>query len=82
MDHHKSLALNLAWTANNAASFPQGHSPVDAIRRKCVDCCAGYLPAITDCTMHDCALWPYRMGKNPFHARSGKPNPDAFKKSK
>jgi hypothetical protein len=81
-DHRDSLAANLKWTANNTKNFPRGHSPLDAIRRKCLDCSAGYLPAISQCEQIDCALWPFRMHNNPFHARSGKPNPNAFKTSR
>ena len=79
--HHESLAANLAWTGKQQASFPKGHSTLDAIRRKCIDCTAGFAPAISGCEMIDCALWPFRMGKNPFHASAGKPNPNAFKKT-
>lgn len=57
----------------------------DAIRIKCLDCC-GFCPNIDhkadnktyneayqyvkDCDIEECALWPYRLGKNPFHAKS------------
>ena len=80
-DHHDSLAANLKWTANNTENFPRGHSTLDAIRRKCLDCSAGYLPAVSQCEQIDCALWPFRMHTNPFHGRSGKPHPNAFKNS-
>jgi hypothetical protein len=80
-DHHDSLAANLKWTAKNTKNFPRGHSTLDAIRRKCLDCSAGYLPAVSQCEQFDCALWPFRMHKNPFHARTGKSNSNAFKTS-
>lgn len=39
------------------------------IREKCLDCCAGQHCEVRKCHITDCALWPYRMGKNPFHKR-------------
>ena len=39
------------------------------IRKKCIDCCAGKYSEVKKCTAKDCDLWPYRMGKNPFHTR-------------
>lgn len=43
-------------------------NPVKAIRRKCVDCMGGSIEAIRDCMSTNCALWPFRMGRNPFRA--------------
>jgi len=40
-------------------------TPVKAIRLKCVDCCAGQLNEVKLCTVEDCPLFPYRMGKRP-----------------
>lgn len=40
-----------------------------AIREKCLDCCMGQHSEVRSCHIADCALWPYRMGKNPFHVR-------------
>ena len=34
-----------------------------AIRRNCVDCCAGEVSEVSKCTMKNCALFPYRMGR-------------------
>ncbi|MAI61991.1 MAG: hypothetical protein CBB87_05790 [Micavibrio sp. TMED27] len=39
------------------------------IRKKCIDCCAGKYSEVQKCAAKDCDLWPYRMGKNPFHKR-------------
>jgi hypothetical protein len=47
------------------------------IRAKCLDCCC-YQPAeVAKCTAAGCALWPYRMGANPFAKRRGRPFPKA-----
>lgn len=39
------------------------------IREKCLDCCAGQHSEVRLCQISNCSLWPYRMGKNPFHRR-------------
>ena len=41
-------------------------SPIKAIRAKCLDCCCGSANEVRLCTIPDCALYPYRFGKNPF----------------
>ena len=45
-----------------------GHpeSPVRAIREKCVDCSGGNAAEARKCVAIGCALWPFRMGRNPF----------------
>lgn len=40
-------------------------TPLKAIRAKCIDCCCGDRQEIKYCTVEKCALYPYRMGKNP-----------------
>jgi hypothetical protein len=45
------------------------HDPVPllrAIRAKCLDCCCYQEAEVRRCTAVYCALWPYRMGTNPF----------------
>lgn len=51
---------------SDLAALGHPESPAKAIRAKCLDC-VGRNDEIRKCVMHDCALWPYRMGKNPFH---------------
>jgi hypothetical protein len=36
------------------------------IRAKCIDCSGGSESEARRCTAIGCALWPYRMGWNPF----------------
>jgi hypothetical protein len=43
-------------------------SPMSVIRAKCLDCSAGQSIEVRRCAAVKCALWPYRMGKNPFRA--------------
>ena len=51
-----------------ALGGPQGTTK--AIRAKCLDCCCGSAPEVRKCTAVRCALWPFRMGRNPFHSRA------------
>ena len=48
-----------------------GHpeSPIKAIRAKCIDCSGGYAAEARKCVAITCALWPFRMGYNPFYAK-------------
>lgn len=41
-----------------------------AIRSHCVDCMGGLVQQIKACTSTDCSLYPFRMGENPFDART------------
>lgn len=36
-----------------------------AIRAKCLDCCCNDTKEVDNCTVEDCSLWDYRMGKTP-----------------
>ena len=45
------------------------HNPQKAIRDKCLDCCCGNASEVRKCTAADCALWPFRMGTNPFRKK-------------
>lgn len=51
-----------------------GHpvSPIRSIRAKCLDCSGGSDAEVRKCTAIGCALWPFRMGSNPFHARAAR----------
>jgi hypothetical protein len=44
-------------------------TPSKACRMKCLECCCFQLSEVKHCKIKSCALWPYRMGKNP--ARKG-----------
>jgi len=43
-------------------------SPMEAIRAKCLDCCAGSAHDVRCCTAMACPSWPFRLGKNPWRA--------------
>lgn len=34
-----------------------------AIRAKCLDCCCGQASEVRKCTVTNCPLWIYRLGK-------------------
>jgi hypothetical protein len=38
----------------------------EAIRARCLDCCAGSPQEVRYCTARKCPSWPWRMGKNPW----------------
>ena len=39
-------------------------TPMRAIRKKCLECCAGSSDEVKRCEIYDCALWPLRSGKS------------------
>jgi hypothetical protein len=48
-----------------------GHEPtgpLQAIRAKCLDCCAGSAHEVRCCVAVACPSWPFRTGKNPWRA--------------
>ena len=53
-------------------------SPLKAIRAKCLDCAVYQPTEVRLCHISDCALYPYRMGKN--FSRRGLGNKLAFSK--
>jgi len=44
-------------------------NPLMAIREKCLDCCCGSPSEVRKCVATDCALWPFRIGINPFRQK-------------
>lgn len=41
-------------------------NPQTAIRAHCVECMGGQPYYVKDCTCPKCALFPFKLGKNPF----------------
>ncbi|MED5605974.1 hypothetical protein VYE96_12220 [Fusobacterium pseudoperiodonticum] len=37
-------------------------TPMKAIRLKCLDCSCGQLSEVKECSIKNCALYPFRMG--------------------
>lgn len=44
-------------------------NPVKAIRAKCLDCCGGLVSEVKLCPIRDCALYPFRQGRNPYRQK-------------
>lgn len=44
----------------------QARPILSAIREKCFDCSGGSWNEVADCLVRKCALYPFRMGKNPW----------------
>lgn len=44
-------------------------NPMRAIREKCLDCTCQQPVEVKECTVRACALYPFRMGKNPYRAK-------------
>ena len=44
-------------------------NPVKAIRQFCIDCNGGSLYEVKNCTSPNCALFPFRFGKNPYRTK-------------
>lgn len=61
------LPAFIGMKALKALGHPE--SPIRAIRAKCLDCSGGHQSEVRKCVAYRCALWPMRMGVNPFHGR-------------
>ena len=60
-----TLFYPLEWRMT-AAEFHAGpHSAVQAIKRKCFDCSGASKSEVRNCGFIDCALHPFRQGRNP-----------------
>lgn len=46
--------------------------PLKAIRAFCLECVGGSRKKVAQCTARTCKVYPYRFGKDPFHAKAGK----------
>ena len=44
-------------------------NPMRAIREKCLDCSCQQPIEVKECTVKTCALYPFRMGTNPYRAK-------------
>ena len=44
-------------------------NPLRAIREKCLDCSCQQPIEVKECTVATCALYPFRMGVNPYRAK-------------
>lgn len=44
-------------------------NPVKAIRKFCLECCLESAAEVKACPCQGCALYPFRLGKNPYRAK-------------
>ena len=44
-------------------------NPLRAVREKCLDCTCQQPIEVKECTVKTCALYPFRMGTNPYRAK-------------
>jgi hypothetical protein len=61
--------LAAVWPPDARTAVKAGHdqmSPVQAIRRKCLDCSGHQLIEVKLCESVTCALWPFRAGRHPY----------------
>jgi len=49
-------------------------TPLKAVRAKCLECSSSQPSEVRNCLMPECALYPYRFGKNPKRSGKGKKN--------
>lgn len=62
-------ALASQWPPTAAVAARAGHqrmSPLQAIRRKCLDCCGHQHAEVRFCEAIACPLWPFRAGRHPY----------------
>ena len=61
--------LAAVWPPTAAIAADAKHaplSPLQAIRRKCLDCSVFQVSEIKLCETLSCSLWPFRSGKHPY----------------
>jgi hypothetical protein len=61
--------LAAVWPPTAAVAAEAGHkpmSPMQAIRRKCLDCSGGQIVEVRLCEAVTCSLWPFRAGRHPY----------------
>jgi hypothetical protein len=61
-----------------------GFEPVPvlrAIRAKCLDCSGGSHAEVADCLVKTCALYPFRMGRNPWRVKASESQREASRRN-
>lgn len=71
--------LASVWPPSVEAVRQAGHKPslpLEAIRRKCLDCSCYQPSEVRSCEALECSLWPFRAGRYPVGTRAPeKPDP-------
>lgn len=55
--------------SENDNTLTKPTSPLKAIRAKCLDCSCNQINEVKLCPVTNCALYPFRFGKNPFRQK-------------
>jgi hypothetical protein len=66
MDRERLAAV---WPPTATVAAGAGHkamSPMQAIRRKCLDCSGGQIVEVRLCETVTCSLWAFRAGRHPY----------------
>lgn len=58
------MAVKHTYATKNGTTTRQLTS-MKAIRAKCMECSCWVTPEVKKCQAYDCAIWPFRMGRNP-----------------
>lgn len=66
----KSQAPKVDYDRIIASYKERATTPKNAIRAHCMECMGGMSAEVVRCTSKGCALFPFRMGENPFHKLS------------
>ena len=56
-------------------------SPIEALRARCLDCCAGSAQQVAKCMSLRCPSWPFRMGKSPWRKPPSNEQREAMRES-
>jgi len=63
------MAVKHTFIYKGGKSKTSDLSPVKAIKQKCLECSAWNHAEVRLCTAYDCALYPFRLGKDPSRKR-------------
>lgn len=67
----KNPAVRGGFSEDQGGGVPKRpRQPLEAIRAKCVDRSSGSLVEVRNCMLTSCALYPFRMGRNPNRRRA------------
>jgi hypothetical protein len=56
-------------------------SPLQALRARCLDCCAQQAGEVALCSAVDCPAWPFRMGTDPWRKPASEARREAARRT-
>lgn len=63
------MTKSIDITESNENQSNKITNPVKAIREKCLECSNYSIVEVKECNIVDCALYPFRFGKNPYRTK-------------